>query len=126
MSVREISAGLEAIGKHLQEIGVDLQRVARLMPQETSAPVEEKVAQKDRALTPKEVADALGYKVETLHAMRSNNDPLIAGLPMFKLCECEATRRKTQARCRHPYYAMESDVLEFFRQRKERYLKSAG
>jgi hypothetical protein len=73
------------------------------------------------ALGPDEIAKVLGYTRKSLRQMRASKSPLLDGLPMFKLCDCEATRRKTQGRCNHPYYAWESDVEKFFKQRQERY-----
>lgn len=47
----------------------------------------------DRALGPDELSKMLGYSRATLKQMRTNKSKLIEGLPMFKLCNCEATRR---------------------------------
>lgn len=78
-------------------------------------------ATKDRPIAAAELAAMLGYSRRTLKQMRAERNPIIADLPMFKICDCESTRRKTQARCNHPYYAWESDVLAFFRSRQERF-----
>jgi hypothetical protein len=78
----------------------------------------------DRPLGPDELAKMLGYSKNSLMSMRTKKSPIIADLPMFKLCDCESTRRKTQARCNHPYYAMESEVIAFFKRRQERFQQS--
>jgi len=75
----------------------------------------------DRPLGPDELAKMLGYSRASLKQMRTNKSKLIEGLPMFKLCNCAATRRKTQTRCNHPFYAWKSEVMAFLKAKQERY-----
>jgi len=80
----------------------------------------------DRLLKVEDLAKILGYSCQRLFDLRSQKSDLIAGLPTFKLCDCEATRRKTQARCNHPFYAWESEVQAFLKGRQERYRVTTG
>jgi len=75
----------------------------------------------DQLLKAEDLAKILGYSRQRLFDLRSQKSDLIADLPTFKLCNCAATRRKTQARCNHPFYAWESEVQTFLKAKQERY-----